>query len=155
MHGGIVQKAYDVFPEGCFIVDDVVCRSVDDDGFGAALDYFVCRICYAGCSVSAIGLLEDVPLRDFRNYLPDQGGIAREGDYQYVLCRNDSGQPFVGLPQVRFAFQVGRKELFRLGFPADRPEMVGASACHNYTIPVVTHSIELVIVFNSFQKNIG
>ena len=134
---GVFEGIEDGELEQFFVADHMVGRRRHDDGVRVPLENRIDRKGHTGGRMPAVGLEEQVFLRQFREDPPRLPGIAVQRDDQDILSGDDSGKTLVCLPQERFSCDI--EELFRTVFTGNGPEPVPGSAGHDDAIVVRVH----------------
>ena len=91
---------------------------------------------------------EHLALPDFRNVPQYLLFITVVGHDQEIFRRNDSGEPFVGVPDEAFSGSEDVEELFRCRTAADRPETAADASGHDDAVSVVVHMLFAVLSYN-------
>ena len=91
---------------------------------------------------------EHLALSDFRNVPQYLLFITVVGHDQEIFRRNDSGEPFVGVPDEAFSGSEDVEELFRCRTAADRPETAADASGHDDAVSVVVHMLFAVLSYN-------
>ena len=97
---------------------------------------------------------EYLVLPDFRNVPQYLLFITVVGHDQEIFRRNDSGEPFVGVPDEAFSGSEDVEELFRRRTAADRPETAADASGHDDAVSVVVHML-LRFCFTILRHFIG